>query len=85
LFCDIYSEKVDIWQRVKQGGFDQFHFLVVHLSFLEAFRDEHDQKMYSENDIGEFIEREVLQGKRFRIILSWSLPLDVGVHNGGMH
>jgi hypothetical protein len=63
LFCDIYSEKVDIWQRVKQGGFDQFHFLVVHLSFLEAFRDEHDQKMYSENDIGEFIEREVLQGQ----------------------
>ncbi|MCO6491738.1 MAG: hypothetical protein J5I98_25205 [Phaeodactylibacter sp.] len=64
LHCEIYPEDVEQWQSIRQGGFSRFHFLVVHLSFIEAFRDKDGKKKYSEDDIGAFIQDQVLQGKK---------------------
>jgi len=62
LHCEIYPEDVKLWKTVQQGGFERFHFLAVHLSFIESFRGDDGKKLYSEDDIGAFIQQQVLQG-----------------------
>lgn len=64
LNCAIFKERTETWEREKATGFSAYHYLVVHLSFIEAFRDENGFKKYSENDIGEFIRKEILQDKQ---------------------
>lgn len=59
LNCFIYKENTDEWHSLKHSGFDKFHFLVVHLSFIEAFRDDTGHKLYSEQNVGDFIEKEI--------------------------
>ena len=56
----IFEEEQSEWNRMRDNGFDKFHFLVVHLSFIEAFKDKHGQKKYSEKNIETFIENEIL-------------------------
>jgi len=63
LHCEIHTEDVEQWLAIQKEGFNRFHFLVVHLSFIEAFRDKNGKKKYSEDDIGAFIQEQVLQGK----------------------
>lgn len=61
LNCTIHPEEIDLWKKEQQSGFSKYHFLVVHLSFIEAFRDENGQKIYSEKDIDQFIQKEIIQ------------------------
>ncbi|MEO1518770.1 MAG: hypothetical protein AAFV95_27395 [Bacteroidota bacterium] len=75
LRCCIYEEQTPLWEEEKKAGFDKFHFLVVHLSFIEAFRDEKGYKKYSEKDMAKFIDNEILQGrkempKNFRLVIT---------------
>lgn len=63
LNCFIYKEDTDQWNSLSQSGFDKFHFLVVHLSFIEAFRNDRGEKLYSERNVGAFIEKEIVGGK----------------------
>ncbi len=60
LGCAIYKEELDLWKKEKEKGFNNYHFLIVHLSFIEAFKDEKGLKKYSESDITSFIEEEIL-------------------------
>ena len=73
LKCSIYKEQKANWELEKKKGFDRFHFLVVHLSFIEKFVDENGEK-YKEDDISNFILNEVLQGqaakKNFMLIIT---------------
>ncbi len=64
LHCTIYGEDQDIWQKEKQLGFNRYHFLVVHLSFIEAFKDEQGTKKYNEENIRSFIDKEILQDSK---------------------
>ena len=63
LNCHIFEEDVDIWRREREKSFASYHFLVVHLSFIESFRDENNRKIYSEDKIDEFIKNEVIKGQ----------------------
>lgn len=64
LLCEIYGENTEEWKIMKQKGFFDYHFLVVHLSFIEAFRNEKGEKKYDEKNIDTFIEAEILDGKK---------------------
>ncbi len=61
LFCTVYSEDQLKWKREQEKGFNRYHFLVVHLSFIEAFNDENGVKKYSEENIRSFIDQEILK------------------------
>lgn len=63
LYCKVHHEDKYKWEEVKKLGFFQYHFLVVHLSFIEALKDPKSDKNYNEDDIRSFIEQEILQGK----------------------
>lgn len=63
LFCSIKMEEKKYWQAVKNAGFFNYHFLVIHLSFIETFTNDKGIKVYSEKNINSFIVQEILQGK----------------------
>ena len=60
LNCFIFKEDLREWKQQQIYGFQRYHFLVVHLSFIEAFRDTNGHKLYSENNIAGFIRKEIL-------------------------
>ncbi len=62
LRCGIYREDVNRWNQVKKN-IDQFHFLIMHLSFIEALEDENGQK-YGEERVVEFIKNEILANRK---------------------
>lgn len=61
LFLDFQTEELDAWRAVQARGFLHYHFLVLHLSFVEGMKDA-EGILYSEERILDFIDREVLQG-----------------------
>jgi hypothetical protein len=61
LNCVIHKEEKQLWQEEQKAGFGRYHFLVVHLSFIESFKDAQGKK-YHEDNIQEFIEQEVIKG-----------------------
>jgi len=61
--CTFYSEDYQDWKLEKEKGFFNYHFLVVHLSFIEAFLDEMGKRKYDENDIKRFIDEEIIDGQ----------------------
>ena len=67
LNCSIHEELISKWEEVKNpkkdSGLGRYHFLVIHLSFIEAFKDDKGEKKYSEDDINKFIEEEILINK----------------------
>jgi len=76
----IYQENVDQWNEVKNNNFEGIHFLVIHLSFIEAFEVKGDKK-YNEEKIIQFLEDQVFQneenselrqraGKNFMIVVT---------------
>ena len=74
LNCSIFPERTDLWDKEKAKGFSRYQFLVIHLSFIEAFREK-GLKKYSEKEIGVFIEKEILQGNEslgnnFKLIIT---------------
>ena len=64
LNCHIFKEDVDLWRAEREKGFSSYHFLVVHLSFIEAFRDAEGRKLYTEDKIDQFILQEITQGQQ---------------------
>lgn len=64
LNCKIVPEDVQIWLQEKSKGFFRYHFLVIHLSFIESLKDHQGRKRYSEENIQDFILNEILtEGK----------------------
>lgn len=59
LNCTFYEENLDNWETAKNENIHQYHFFVMHLSFVEALKNEKG-KQYGEDNIGEFIEKEIL-------------------------
>lgn len=63
LFLDFRNESEADFESIKQGGFQHFHFLVIHLSFIEGMQDKKGNgSFYSEERIIEFIDEQILQG-----------------------
>lgn len=73
LNCFIHKEERELWEEEKKAGFDRFHFLVIHLSFIEAFTSP-DGNRYNEDNIEEFITEEVIKGwavqKNFILVIT---------------
>lgn len=59
LACHFFSEEEAIWEKEKEKGFTQYHFLAIHLSFIENMLDYNGHK-YGEKDISRFIEEQIL-------------------------
>jgi hypothetical protein len=59
--CEVYNEDISIWSEVRATDFFRFHFLILHLSFIENMVDKKGNK-YSEDRINEFIDNEILGG-----------------------
>jgi hypothetical protein len=57
-----YSETLQNWEFIKTR-LSTTNILVVHLSFIEKFKDENGLKLYSEMDIRDFVEKEILNGE----------------------
>ena len=70
LFCSFHSENKDMWIKERDDNkFLKYHFLVIHLSFIESM-----EKTYSEKNINTFIEEEILRGEEvpenFRLVIT---------------
>ena len=63
LACTIHDEDVKLWKKEKKKNLLNYHFLVIHLSFIEAFRKKNGEKKYDEDNIESFIKEEILQGE----------------------
>ncbi len=61
LNCRIFKEDITTWNYAKTSCLPLCHILVVHLSFIESFRDEEGNKIYSEDNINDFIQQEIIQ------------------------
>lgn len=63
LGCEVYEEQRRKWNKInlEQGGFFKYHFLVVHLSFIERFKNPAGEK-YTEETIDKFIDEQILLG-----------------------
>ena len=55
----IRHESLKEWQIIKEQGFLNYHFLVIHLSFIKNIKKPNGTH-YKEGDIGEFIQEEIL-------------------------
>lgn len=62
LYCDFRAERLEDWEKLKSKGWQNFHFLIVHLSFIEKMTDT-EGNAYGERRIGDFIKDHILQGK----------------------
>lgn len=60
LRCGFYQETLEHWEKIKCQGFNKYHFLVVHLAFIEKMKDT-EGKEYGENRIIDFINNEILR------------------------
>ncbi|HMQ48091.1 MAG TPA: hypothetical protein PKA00_07945 [Saprospiraceae bacterium] len=58
LQCGIYWESRERWDKIKQEGLDKYHFIIIHLSFLEAMLDGNGKK-YTEAGIDRFLKEQV--------------------------
>lgn len=59
LGCGIFSENVALWEAIKAEGFNNYHFLVLHLSFIENMKDEYGNR-YVEGRIEDFISDQII-------------------------
>jgi hypothetical protein len=64
LRCAVHEEDHGKWESEKKEDFFRYNFLVVHLSFIESFKDEKGEKKYDERDIKNFIDQEILNGRK---------------------
>ena len=58
LNCGVYGEEKADWNTIKKGGLAQYHFIIMHLSFIEGMKDKNGTR-YGEERIVEFIENEI--------------------------
>ena len=59
LNLEIYTEEVAHWQYLKKAGLRKFHFLVLHLSFIESLIG-NDENKYGEANVAQFIKEQIL-------------------------
>lgn len=78
LRCLSCREDVNLWQQQKELGFERFHIIVLHLSFIEAFFDEQGNKKYSEEDIKKFIDEELLSNPKVEAKRNFMLMITTG-------
>lgn len=64
LGCEVYQEDYVKWREIRDRGFFRYHFVVVHLSFIEGMIDPKTGQKYTESTIDKFIENEILQGQK---------------------
>lgn len=63
VFLDFRGEDLVEFEQVRSQGFQNLHFLVLHLSFIETMPDGKEPgSTYDEERIIEFIDQEILQG-----------------------
>ncbi|PHN03447.1 hypothetical protein CRP01_27590 [Flavilitoribacter nigricans DSM 23189 = NBRC 102662] len=59
LNCGIYSEDEEQWETIKKApGLSHYHFIIMHLSFLEAMKN-NEGKRYGEEGIVDFIDEQI--------------------------
>ncbi len=63
LFLDFRDETNEDWSLVRSDGFLKYHFVILHLSFIKKLKNK-DGSYYTEEEIIDFINEEVLQGKK---------------------
>ncbi|AEE52738.1 hypothetical protein [Haliscomenobacter hydrossis] len=78
LKCMAFREEVSEWQKQKELGFDRFHIIVLHLSFIETFFDKDGNKQYSEEDIKKFIDQEILSNPKLKDKRNFMLMITTG-------
>ncbi len=59
LNCHFCEESITDWQQVKSNLHD-YHFVVLHLSFIESIKDKNEQKLYEEHNLSKFINQEII-------------------------
>lgn len=67
LGCVIRREEQNTWESERDAitdGFLNYHFLVIHLSFIETFVDEKGEKKYTEDTVDEFFKQEILKNNK---------------------
>ncbi|MEL7250654.1 MAG: hypothetical protein AAFO03_19660 [Bacteroidota bacterium] len=60
LKCGIYGEIPEEWETVRDSGLNQYHFIIMHLSFIEALQNEQGYR-YGEEGIVDFLDEQVGQ------------------------
>ncbi len=58
LNCSIFDEDLKKWEEVRQQGLDRYHFVILHLSFIESMTNEAG-KVYGEEGIADFIREQI--------------------------
>lgn len=59
LRLDIRNEEEEDWQVVRKDGFLKYHFVILHLSFMEQMKGA-DGESYHEERVLEFIDEQIL-------------------------
>jgi hypothetical protein len=74
LHCELYGESQSKWEEVKDRGLNDYHFIIMHLSFIVALTDKHGMR-YGEKHIVRFIKEEIKElrdqmGSNFLFIIT---------------
>lgn len=67
LHCSIFKEDDDLWAQEKKKGLHRYHFLVMHLSFIEQLMIKNNQVIDKEN-INKFIRDEIIGGQDIKAL-----------------
>lgn len=75
LSCDIYGEELEKWQEIQKQNLAQYHFIIMHLSFIEAMPYIEEEtgkggKRYGEEGIVDFVEEQLSSGAKNKVILN---------------
>jgi hypothetical protein len=60
-----WDDKNRVWSVVK-NNLEAYHFLVMHLSFIETLKGKKGEKLYDESDLKQFIDDEILNNPKIR-------------------
>jgi hypothetical protein len=60
LNCGIYQEDVNEWKKNRKDLTKNYHFVVVHLSFIASITNDKGELLYKEENISDFVRNEIL-------------------------
>lgn len=58
LKCHISDEDPNEWEKVKKEGLEKYHFIVLHLSFIEKLKNKEGKK-YGEDGMVDFVREQI--------------------------
>lgn len=58
LHCEIYGEEIEDWRRLQRKGLHNYHFIIMHLSFIESMTND-ENRQYREKYMVQFIKDQV--------------------------